>query len=488
MLPLALSRPREALAGRGGAGRASGPYEASVAHQAAGIVLREFGDIEAGVRELRAALRLARRTGRPNARPTCWPAWASRSSTRAGRRPAWPPWTGPSALSTGVLAARVLARRGVGAVHPGPVPGALDDLRQAVSVLRRAGDTALDGSRAQRPWAGLPGARVDRPGRCGLRGRRAPVRRAGQELEAVYAVHNRGAGRVLVRGPPGRAGLPRRGRLPLPAAERAHPPLSLDRCDVLLAAGLASDALAEADAAVAEIEQVRGWSTKQAELLLMAANCALAAAQPQAAQDWAQAAYRLFRSQHSAWWQAHAGARAGPGPVRGGPGLGRAAARGGPGGRPAGGARRQRRDPGAPAGRAGGAGPRPPRRRRPASGRGGPGPAARPGAGPGQRLARRGAAGRGRGPAAPDAGRLPPRPRRAGRAPAHPRCLRAAGAGHGARRRAGRAGPAPCRAGGPPAAAAGLERTLAGHRAGRARGAARGRRGAQRQPGRAARA
>jgi hypothetical protein len=39
------------------------PYESSVAHQAAGIVLREFGDVEAGVSELRAALRMARRTG-----------------------------------------------------------------------------------------------------------------------------------------------------------------------------------------------------------------------------------------------------------------------------------------------------------------------------------------------------------------------------------------------------------------------------------------
>ena len=40
-----------------------GPYEASVAHQAAGIVLRDTGDVNAGVRELRDALRLARRTG-----------------------------------------------------------------------------------------------------------------------------------------------------------------------------------------------------------------------------------------------------------------------------------------------------------------------------------------------------------------------------------------------------------------------------------------
>jgi hypothetical protein len=34
-----------------------------VAHQAAGIVLRDGGDVEAGVRELRQALRQARRTG-----------------------------------------------------------------------------------------------------------------------------------------------------------------------------------------------------------------------------------------------------------------------------------------------------------------------------------------------------------------------------------------------------------------------------------------
>src|SRR5262249_6415592 len=46
---------------------------------------------------------------------------------------------------------------------------------------------------------------------------------------------------------------------------------------------------------------------RKAELLLAAANCALAAEQPQAALDRAQAAYRLFRSQQSAWWQAHAG-------------------------------------------------------------------------------------------------------------------------------------------------------------------------------------
>src|SRR5260370_19785903 len=64
LLRLALSHPREALArAREVLTRRPGAYEASVAHQAAGIVLRDIGDVNAGVRELRAALRLARRTG-----------------------------------------------------------------------------------------------------------------------------------------------------------------------------------------------------------------------------------------------------------------------------------------------------------------------------------------------------------------------------------------------------------------------------------------
>ena len=74
----------------------------------------------------------------------------------------------------------------------------------------------------------------------------------------------------------------------------------------MLAAGLVSDALAEADAAVRDIERARGRSTKKAELLLVAANCALADAQPQGALDRAQSAYRLLRSQQNAWLPAHA--------------------------------------------------------------------------------------------------------------------------------------------------------------------------------------
>src|SRR5262245_50951875 len=64
LLPLALSRPNEALQrARTVLSRNPGPIAASVARQAIGIVLREYGDIDAAVEQLRIARRLARRAG-----------------------------------------------------------------------------------------------------------------------------------------------------------------------------------------------------------------------------------------------------------------------------------------------------------------------------------------------------------------------------------------------------------------------------------------
>ena len=141
LLPLALSRPSEALA-RARAVLAGEPdhYESSVAHQAVGIVLREFGDVEAGVRELREALRLARRSGRTD-READVLATLGVGLVFAGRTAA-----GLIALdrafqrSSGVLAAQVQVRRGMMLYSLGRYPAALDDLRKSAIVLRRAGD------------------------------------------------------------------------------------------------------------------------------------------------------------------------------------------------------------------------------------------------------------------------------------------------------------------------------------------------------------
>jgi tetratricopeptide (TPR) repeat protein len=307
MLSLALSRPREALA-RARAVLAGRPddYESSVAHQAAGIVLREFGDVEAGVRELRAALRMARRTGQAE-READVLATLGVALVYAGRTTAGlDALDGAVQRSSGALGARVRVRRGMMLWTLGRNSAALDDFRQAVAVLRRAGDLlwtarAVNARTLVYLAQGLT-ARADADFAAAGR----LFAETGQELEATYTVHNRGLAAFFSGDLPAAlshldAAASDYRRLNVPVSQ-----LSIDRCAVLLAAGLAAEALAEADAAVRDMERVRGQSTRKAELLLMAANCALAAAQPQTAQDWAQAAYRLFRSQQSAWWQAHA--------------------------------------------------------------------------------------------------------------------------------------------------------------------------------------
>jgi tetratricopeptide (TPR) repeat protein len=307
LLPLALSRPREALARAREvlAGR-PGYHDASVAHQAASIVLRDLGDTEAGLREIRLALRQARKTGSAE-READVLASLGIALVYAGRTAAGLAAFGQAVQrSTGVLAARVLARRGLVLWVLGQYPAALEDLRYAVAVLRRAGDllwTARALNNRGIVYLGLGStSRADADFASAAR----LFSDIGQELEAIYAVGNRAVAAFASGDLPAALALfdeatASFGRLKVPnMASR------VDRLAVLLAAGLAADALAEADAAVRELEQIRGWSTKKAELLLMAANCALAAAQPQAAEEWAQTAYRLFWSQRSAWWQAHA--------------------------------------------------------------------------------------------------------------------------------------------------------------------------------------
>ena len=308
LLLLALSRPHEALArARAVLKERPGPYEASVAHQAAGIVLRDTGDTEAGVRELRDALRLARRTGAAE-READVLASLGGALVYSGRTA-----DGLAALdravdlSTGVTTGRALHRRGVTLCALGRYEPALHDLRRAIGVLQRADDRlwtarALSGRGVVYLAIGSP-ARADADFVAAER----LFAETSQELEAVHTVLNRAY--VAFR----LGDLPAALSLLDEAASRYRPLnvptpfLSIDRCHVLLAAGLVSDALGEADAAIGDLERAHGRATRKAELLLTAADCALAAGQPQGAIDRAQAAYRLFRSQRSAWWQANAG-------------------------------------------------------------------------------------------------------------------------------------------------------------------------------------
>jgi tetratricopeptide (TPR) repeat protein len=82
--------------------------------------------------------------------------------------------------------------------------------------------------------------------------------------------------------------------------------LFVNKCTVLLAAGLARDALTEVDEAVARIEQDRGSATGRAELMYSSALAAAATADFGLAQDRSAEALRLFRRQQRPWWAAQA--------------------------------------------------------------------------------------------------------------------------------------------------------------------------------------
>jgi tetratricopeptide (TPR) repeat protein len=307
LLALALSRPREALArARAVLARWPDHYDSSVAHQAVGIVLREFGDVEAGVRELHKALRQARRSGQAD-READVLATLGVALVYAGRTAA-----GLIALdrafqrSNGVLAAQVQVRRGMMRYALGRYPAALDDLRQSAHVLRRAGDLLWTARALNARAIVYLAVGSTRRADADFASAGQLFTEAGQELEAIYTLHNRGVAAFYSGDLPTALSHLDMAASGYRTLNVSIPSLATDRCAVLLAAGLAGDALAEADSAVRGIEHRRGQSTRKAELLLTAANCALAAARPQTAQDWAQAAYRLFRSQQSAWWQAHA--------------------------------------------------------------------------------------------------------------------------------------------------------------------------------------
>lgn len=303
LLPLALSRPGEALKRARAvlAGR-PGPYQASVAHQAAGIALREFGDVRAGLREVQGALRDARRTGSPE-RVAEVQATLGVALVYAGRTSPGLAVLDQALLgSSGLLAARVLVRRGMMLWTVGRHAAALDDLHRAIAGLRTAGDAlwlprALNARGMVYRSMGMT-ARADADFvAAGLLWAKTT-----QVVEATFAVENRALIALWSGDLPAALSF-------LDEAEARYRPmevpttgLSIDRCVALLAAGLASDALAIATAAVDELDQIRGRSTKKTELLVTAAECALAAGQPAKALSWAQAACRMSRSQESAWW------------------------------------------------------------------------------------------------------------------------------------------------------------------------------------------
>ena len=369
LLPLTLSRPQDALlAARSLLAGPLGPYDASLAHHAIGIVLRDRGDLRAAAAELRRGLRLAGRSGKPEREADVQ---ATLGITLA--------WTGRSRqglalldravkASHGGAAGCVLMRRASVLYELGRFREAHEDLSRALPYLRRAGDTIWQArSLTLRAHVFLG---LGLPGRAAADFARAEelFATSGQELEYAKARHNRGLAALI------RADIPEALTYFDEAESRygvlgeINPDLAIDRCSVLLAAGLAAEAAHEADTALSRIPPGGGTAYKAAELLLTAATAALAAGNPADARERADRARQLFRAQAPPGGARRP--RSGPGQVRSRRPFrrlvqvrrgGRCQSRGVP---------RRRGDAGPPAGRPDRAGPRPARRCRKSSGRG----------------------------------------------------------------------------------------------------------------------
>ena len=304
---LALSRPSEALsAAREVLAQYPSALQAAVAHQAIGVVRSNWGDVGTAIEEFKNARRLAHRAGDLD-RETDILASLGIALVRAGQTR-----RGLSVLDTAlrrsrsVLAGRILIRK-VGALWVlGRHAEALRDARTAVSLLSGTGDPVWEARALHwRAAAYLAVGDIERADRDYARVEALWVE-CGQELEYASARQERAVAAYT------------RGDLPTALAHLDHAQGLFDRlgvfeaevivnkCTVLLAAGLARDALREVEAAISTIERDRGSTTKRAELLYSSALAAAAVGDFDLAQRRSAETLRLFRRQQRPWWAARA--------------------------------------------------------------------------------------------------------------------------------------------------------------------------------------
>jgi tetratricopeptide (TPR) repeat protein len=307
LLALALSRPRQALAvARDVLAQEPSASQAAVAHYAIGLVHRDFGDMREAIEEFKNARRFARKAGdldrESDIQASLGAAWVLAGQSRRGL----------SVLDTlvqrsqGVPAGKMLLRRGGALWVLGRHTEALRDIQAAVDVLSGTGDLVWEARAVHwRAAAYFALGEIERADRDYARVE-ALWAECGQQQEYASAWQERG---VAVY---------ERGDLPTALAHLDYAQslfdqlgvfvadLFVNKCTVLLAAGLARDALREVDAAVSTIESDRGSATRRADLLYSSALAAAAIGDFKLAQDRSGEALRLFRRQQRPWWAARA--------------------------------------------------------------------------------------------------------------------------------------------------------------------------------------
>lgn len=309
LLDLALSRATVALAKAQELLSRRPPVstaEASLAHQAAGIALRELGCLPEGLAELRRALRSAQASGQAQRQADVQASLGLTMILAGSTARGMVHLDRAVRAAHGVLAGRVLMRRAGILALIGQRDEALRDLNQVVTILHRSGDFLWEArARGHRGMILLEMGQT-RQADADFASAERRFEQAGQEWEYAGARHDRGlAAAASGRVPEALAFLAESDRR---FAQLGVPMLdvAIDRCTILLSAGLAADAWAETDAATRRPGPDVRRSAKFAELLYSSATAALAAGDPLAACDRAEQAVRLFRRQHRERWSARA--------------------------------------------------------------------------------------------------------------------------------------------------------------------------------------
>ena len=298
LLDLALSRPEEcrrrALSLLERQDTLSAP---SVVWQALGLAERESGHISIALRHLRRAARIAAADEGRNRHADVLASLAT-TLTLAGRsKDALIQLQTALGLARGVTAARVAMRGAMIFWDLGRYEEALDTLRRCIPVFRRHGDHVWAARALMARALVHTEVGATRLADSDLGKALDLFNLTGQEAEAARAIHNRGWLRYRVGDLPGALHLLARASEQFAATSVDEPSVELDRCIVLLAAGLASDALTQAQSALDRKRSRAILGYYRGDVELVAAKAALAVGEGRRATHHAAAARRVFKSQ-----------------------------------------------------------------------------------------------------------------------------------------------------------------------------------------------
>ena len=191
LLALALSRPHQALAtARSLLADGAGPGVAAVAHQAAGIVLRDFGDSDEALVEFRAAIRCALRAGDMERAADVRAAYGV-ALVMAGRPRGLAEIDRAAAVATGTAAGRIEIRRSYALWLLGRYADMLRAAQRAVDLFAGSGEPVWEArALGHRATANLALGSVARADEDYARSEEL-FARTGQRLEYASALHDR---------------------------------------------------------------------------------------------------------------------------------------------------------------------------------------------------------------------------------------------------------------------------------------------------------